>query len=169
MFRANTSICMGDGVTRARALMGIARFLVNDSDFDVPDKQITVKIAEYDPVELFSDGDPDPYDDIEEWGRDVEEVTLEPDSIRRLGRLEEQIESEFGAATGEDDWRIDYDDEDITYVVRSETGTVVGIEEHWDRAKEARDKCNEGWDDGQEYWIDEIEGEPKFTFTEVDE
>lgn len=169
MYQAVSSVAQGFGVTKGRALAGIADFLVSDGDFDVPSHKMKVEIAEFDAGTRFGQDEPTPWENRESWARSTDEVHLEPDAIRELAHHHQKIEEHVDLAEDWHDWRIDYGDENITYVIKSESGAVVGMEDHWDKAKEGRDECNEEWDDGEEYWIDEVEGDVELTLTGVDD
>jgi hypothetical protein len=155
MFKAECSFSVGVSVTKARAVAGVCNFIVEEGYYEDSEFPVEVDIKEFDQRLYGNDGSVHNIDD--EWVRSESTVTVDPEGVRRFAELHRMIEDELEIAEGEDDWRIDYGDDDITYVTRSESGTVVSIDEHWNRAKESRDEANE-WDDGEEYWIDEVEG-----------
>ena len=156
MFKAECSFSVGVSVTKARAVAGVCNFIVEEGYYEDNDFPIAVDITEFDQRLYGNDGNVHDIDD--EWVRSESTVEVDPEGVRRFAELHRMIENELEIAEGENDWRIDYDDDNITYVTRSESGTVVSIDEHWDQAKESREEANE-WDDGEEYWIDEVEGD----------
>jgi hypothetical protein len=167
MFRALTYGARADGLTKERALMGLCHFYVSDDLFEVPETDLRVTIATVDDEKIFDREQPLPREEVDQWAEDVEKLKLEPDTIRQLASLQTQIEQELAVAEGTDDWRIDYGDDEITYVTKSESGTVVSIDEHWDQAKESREQAN-NWSDGETYWTDEVEGEVDLALTDIE-
>lgn len=165
MYKAKTSVSQGCGVTKARAVAGVAQFHVEEG-YLIEDGSQSIDIIEFDEEKFFS-GDINPYEDPEGWAEDIETIEVDPEGMLQLAQLHGKLEREFSVATSEDDWRVDYGDEDITYVIESEDGCVVGMQEHWDKAQEALEEVN-GWDDGKTYWINEVEGEPEFKLTDAE-
>lgn len=168
MYFARTNAAQGCGITEAQALAGLALFYRSDDVVEIRDGAVlNVKIIEF-RAEQFYGNDDAVYDEPEAWSEDIRELELGSDGIHRLADRFEAMEREGEIASGTADWRIDYGDDEISYVVMDEDGRVVSICEHWDQAKEARDECNDDWDDGKSYWIDEVEGEVELRFTEVE-
>lgn len=167
MYYAESDMANGHGVTKERAIAGVCAFHVKEGY--MRESQVTFTVIEYRPRDFFGGEKVSSIIEPEEqdWARDVEEVTLEPDGIRRFAELHNKLEKQLKVTESEDDWRVDFGDEDITYVTKCESGGVVGIDEHWDEAKETLEEVRE-WPDGKDYWIDEVEGEVEFTLTEMD-
>lgn len=168
MYFARTYGAQGCGVTEAQALAGLASFHRSDDVVEITEgAKFTVTIIEFRPDQFYGIDDAHS-SEPEEWARDIREVEIGSDGMERLADRFEALEREGSVANGAADWRVDYGDDDITYVVKDEDDCVVDICEHWDQAKEARDECNDDWDDGKSYWIDEVEGEVELGFTEVE-
>lgn len=155
MFRAKCSFSVGVSVTKARSVAGICNYIVGEGYFE-DEFPVEVEITEFDERLYGNNGNI--YDIDEEWIMSESTITVDPDGVRRFAHLHRAMEEEMAIAEGEEDWRIDYGDDDISYVTKSEKGTVVSIDEHWDQAKESREQANE-WEDGETYWIDEVEGD----------
>lgn len=170
MFRAMCRASFGVGVTKARAISGVCNYIIEDSVYDELEdiNQIKFEIIEFDEA-VFSSDDNNVLNIDDKWVESESEVFIGPDGIERFSNLHKAIEREMRIAECEDDWRIDYDDDDITYVTKSEEGAVVSIDEHWDQAKKSREKAN-NWNDGETYWIEEVEGDvvDHLTFVPVD-
>lgn len=156
MFKAECSHSVGVSVTKARAIAGICNFVV-DEGYYTSDYQLEVEITEFD-QRMYGSDNADVYNIADEWVESESTVTVDPEGVKRFAELHQQIEDELAIAESETNWRVDYGDDDITYVTKSENGGVVSIDEHWDQAKESREQAN-AWDDGETYWIDEVEGD----------
>lgn len=155
MFKAECSFGMGVSVTKARAIAGVCNFIVEEGYYE-SDYTLQVEITEFDAELYGNNGNVHDIDD--KWVKSTSTVSVDPDGIKRFAQLHQMIEEELEIAEGEEDWRIDYGDDDITYVTKSDNGTVVSIDEHWDQAKESREEAN-NWEDGETYWIKEVEGD----------
>lgn len=155
MFRAKCKFSVGVSVTKARAVAGVCSFIVDEGYFK-DEFTLEVEITEFDPRLYGNDGDVHNID--EKWVKSESTVKVDPLGVKRFADLHMAMEKELSIAEGEEDWRIDYGDDDISYVTKSEQGTVVAIDEHWDKAKASCEEANE-WADGETYWIDEVEGD----------
>lgn len=164
MFFARSKYHEGCGVTKARAIAGVCYAQVDDDM--VPSSQRELTIIEFRPEDFF--GQTTDWHNPEKWALDVSTEQINPDEIHRLADLHEQTEHQASIVENESDWRIDYGDDDITYVTKSEDGGIVAFDDHWDQAKESRDQAND-WDDGETYWIDDVEGELNLALTPVDD
>lgn len=164
MFTVRSKLYSGWGVTKARAIAGLCH--AHQSDDRIPRADIELTVIEFRNEDYY--GQDTDWHNPENWAEEITHVTITPDEFHEFADRHVQMERQGSIAEGEADWRIDYGDEDITYVIKSEdTGTVVGMQDHWDRAKEALEEVN-NWDDGETYWIKEVEGDVKLQLAPVD-
>jgi len=161
MIIARTAGWRGFGVTKARAISGMFSAL-RDNDGSVADMR-TVTLIKFRPEDYF--GKQVNEQNPEEWAEEITEVKISKSGINRIADIHEELEKEGNIVTGTKDWRVDYGDEDITYVIRSDN-FIVGFEEHWDEAKKSLEEVN-SWNDGEKYYIDEVEEEVELTLKEV--
>jgi len=161
MIIAHTAGWKGFGVTKARAISGMVSAL-RDNEGSVADIR-TVTLIEFRPEDYF--GKQVNENNPEEWAKEITEVKISKSGINRLADIHEELEKEGNIVNGTQDWRVDYGDEDITYVIRSDN-FIVGFDEHWDEAKKSLEEVN-NWNDEEKYYIDEVEGDVELKFKEV--
>lgn len=161
MFFARSGGWEGCGITKSRALAGLASGKKDNNR--VSDMQ-TVTLIEFYPENFF--GEQTDWHNPENWAKNITKIDISKTGIHALADSHKNMETEGDITTGTEDWRIDYGDDDITYVIRSDNG-IVGMDEYWDEAKKSLEDVN-SWNDGEEYYIDEVEGDVELTLSEVD-
>lgn len=96
MFRAETKLVQGHGVTRARALIGTCAGHRNEArrhGWDLRDVQ-PVEIVEYDPglyFDKYGDENIDYYEP-EDWAESIETIELEKEEFNHIADLHEMVE-----------------------------------------------------------------------------
>ncbi len=160
MFFVRTGGWEGCGVTKARALTGMASAMKSNNR--VSDVQ-TVTVIEFYPEDYF--GKQTDWHNPENWAKNITEIKISSTGIHELAERHRNMEKEGDIVNCTDDWRIDYGDENITYVIKSDN-CIVGLDEHWDEAKESLKEVN-AWDDGEDYYIEEVEDDLDLTFSNV--